>query len=161
MTEVAKSNLLDSQAKWFSLARDLVSIGNKFIRLTRDRGLMNGPLNALADKFGKYEIFLNSNLDDLIAHSNQGISIFEQQSCSELEVSNTQHALQNKNRSTTPMLSLDYEKIKDFLRQNRSEVETALLLQALRWRITKNKDPYARREIIMSYTLNDIMGVRP
>jgi hypothetical protein len=35
MTEMAKSNLLDSQSKWFSLARDLVSIGNRFIRVTK------------------------------------------------------------------------------------------------------------------------------
>jgi hypothetical protein len=116
MTETAKVNLLDSQAKWFSLARDLISIGNKFIRLTKDRGLMNGPLNSLAERFGKYEIFLNSNLDDLIAHSSQGISIFEQPSCSELEVSNNQHAAQRQNRTGTPMLSLDYDKIKEFLK---------------------------------------------
>jgi len=119
MTETAKVNLLDSQAKWFSLARDLISIGNKFIRLVKDRGLMNGQLNTLADKFGKYEIFLNSNLDDLIAHSSQGISIFEQPSSSELEVSNNQHAVQRGHRNSTPILSLDYEKIKEFLRENK------------------------------------------
>lgn len=122
---------------------------------------MNGPLNTLAEKYGKYEIFLNSNLDDLIAHSSQGISLFEQPSCSELEYSNNQHAGHRNNRSILPMLSLDYDKIKLYIKERKSDTETALLLQALRWRITKTKDPYARREIIMGYTLNDLMGVRP
>jgi hypothetical protein len=76
---------------------------------------MTPPLSQLAEKIAKYEIFLNSNIDDLIAQSNQGISIFDQPSCSELDASNNQHVTYRQNRSIVPMLSLDYEKIKHFL----------------------------------------------
>jgi hypothetical protein len=161
MTEMAKSNLLDSQSKWFSLARDLVSIGNRFIRVTKEKGLMTQPLSQLAEKISKYEIFLNSNIDDLISQSNQGISIFDQQSFSELDVSNNQHITPRQNRSIIPMLSLDYDRIKHFLSHSNDEITVSLLLQALRWRITKTRDPYSRREIIMSYSINDVMGIKP
>lgn len=68
--------MLDSQAKWFSLAKDLVSISNRFMRTLEKNGLMTAQTQPLADKLSKYEVFLNSNIDDLIAHSNNAISLF-------------------------------------------------------------------------------------
>jgi hypothetical protein len=44
MAELAKANLLDSQSKWFALARDLVSISNRFMKTVDKNGLMTPPL---------------------------------------------------------------------------------------------------------------------
>lgn len=35
-----------------------------------------------------------------------------------------------------------------------------LVLQALRWRFNKLGSPYARREVIMSYSAQDLCGVK-
>lgn len=115
---------------------------------------MTAPLRELADKLSKYEIFLSSNVDDLIAHSNNGLSVFEQS-----DIDNTQNQPVGRNRTALHLLSLDYDRIRRFLLTQDDEVSVALLLQALRWRITKTRDCRSRREIIVGYTVHDVMGV--
>ena len=62
--ENAKQNLIESQNKWACLAKELVFLSKE---------LMNKPshpqkkLDEIKDKITKYELFLNSNFDDLIA----------------------------------------------------------------------------------------------
>lgn len=64
-----------------------------------------------------------------------------------------------KQRSVLSVLSLNYEKIKHNLLEE-PETNLCLLLQALRWRVTKNPSAYGRREIIMGYTVSDILSLK-
>src|SRR5690606_33031587 len=61
-----------------------------------------------------------------------------------------------------PMCPVDLQKIMRLFEEadkSSKEVEVCLVLQALRWRFTKLPNPYARREVIVSYSMADICGV--
>ena len=61
------------------------------------------------------------------------------------------------------MCPLNIEKIIKLLEEadnEEKEVEVCLVLQALRRRFNKLRNPYARREVIVSYSSQDVCGVR-
>ena len=47
ITENAKANLLESQSKWFSLARDLVKIAKAFAKTVEKNGQLSNHLSLL------------------------------------------------------------------------------------------------------------------
>jgi len=53
--------------------------------------------------------------------------------------------------------ALDFVKIKENFHKIENEEFTCAILQALRWRITRSKNSQ-RREVIMNYAINDILG---
>lgn len=110
----------------------------------------------MMDKIKKYELFLNSNVDDVISNS-MSISVFDQPTYEDIQ--NQSVSKMMKKRTSINMLSLNYEKIKHSL-INEDDISVCLLLQAMRWRVTKTTSAYGRREIITGYTVNDILGLK-
>ncbi|EAR85677.1 hypothetical protein TTHERM_00420850 (macronuclear) [Tetrahymena thermophila SB210] len=53
---------------------------------------------------------------------------------------------------------IDFNKIKISLKQETNFQFKISILQALRWRIAKTRNAYQRREVIISYTINDLLG---
>jgi hypothetical protein len=74
--ESAKTNLLESQNKWSALARELVNISKEFIGIIGDKGMTGGKIGELVGKVGKYERFLNTNLEEYF-RGGEEVSIFE------------------------------------------------------------------------------------
>lgn len=74
--ESAKTNLLESQNKWSALARELVNISKEFIGIFSQQGGDGGRVEELAGKVGKYERFLNTNLEEYF-RGGEEVSIFE------------------------------------------------------------------------------------
>ncbi|EGR29565.1 hypothetical protein IMG5_153370 [Ichthyophthirius multifiliis] len=55
-------------------------------------------------------------------------------------------------------LPLDFYKIKNIIKLNNNDQLSINILQSLRWRITKTKNGLMRRVVVISYTINDILG---
>jgi hypothetical protein len=56
---------------------------------------------------------------------------------------------------------LDFKKIGSLFLRGENPPLACAALQALRWRITKTKGAYVRREIVVSYATYDIVGCKP
>ena len=54
---------------------------------------------------------------------------------------------------------LDYQKIINHFLSKTDPIRTCAILQALRWRITKTKGAYMRREIVITFASFDIIGI--
>lgn len=66
--------------------------------------------------------------------------------------------ISNKNIHQIPSYeALDFNKIRYVFENMENEEIVCAVLQALRWRITRTKNPQ-RREVIATYSLNDILG---
>ena len=101
-------------------------------------------------------MFLNSNVDDVISNS-MSVSVFDQPTYEDIQNQSVSRLM--KRKTSMNMLSLNYQKIKSSL-MNEDDIKVCLLLQAMRLRVTKTPSAYGRREIIMGYTVNDILGLK-
>jgi hypothetical protein len=96
-------------------------------------------IESLFQKVSKYEHYMNTTIYDLVAQS-QDVSVFEKPA----------------------YIQVDFIKIKNYFLQNAQNfVFICAVLQALRWRITKTKGAYIRREIVVSYAYYDVVGCKP
>ncbi len=69
-----------------------------------------------------------------------------------------EQGISNKNMNQLPAYeALSFDKIKEVFWTMENEEMVCAVLQALRWRITRSKNSQ-RREVIMTYSLNDILG---
>ncbi|KRX04691.1 Armadillo-type fold [Pseudocohnilembus persalinus] len=143
--------------------------------------IQQNVLVTIVDKLNKYETFLNDNLEDIIQQSQQQQIILDPQypinsnineniynqhhysTASPIHPQTTQDDEQYigmNNSRYQNFQQLDFEKIKKvLLNQNTSSTIKCLLLQALRWRITKAKGAYIKREVVLSYTEHDLLGI--
>ena len=114
-------------------------------------------MGSMVEKIKKYEVFLNNNVDDMISNS-YSASVFDQPTYEDIH-NQSQSRNIHRQRTSLGVLALNYDKMSHSLIED-SELNVCLLLQALRWRVTKTVSAYGRREIIMGYTINDVLGLK-
>eukprot|EP01017_Pseudomicrothorax_dubius_P016284 TRINITY_DN1848_c0_g1_i5.p1 TRINITY_DN1848_c0_g1~~TRINITY_DN1848_c0_g1_i5.p1 ORF type:complete len:864 (+),score=199.42 TRINITY_DN1848_c0_g1_i5:102-2693(+) len=169
--ELAKLNLLDSQKKWSDFSKDLVSISKNL--LTIIEGLTGSQkdnpfatnIENLRNKIVRYDQFLSTNLDDLVALS-QDYSVFEKASIWNEEGQNEFSAISpagtqlHKREGLLNYPVIDFVRVMERLEGPAPENYKRAILQALRWRVSKTYGINIRRAVIVSYSTNDILSLK-
>lgn len=97
------------------------------------------------------------NIEDLISE-NVDFSLFERPD------HDASVDMMRKNNDDRPQyyIQLDFDKIKQVLSNQTPEYNQnkSSLLEALRWRINRSRGTLVKREIILSFVLNDIFNIK-
>ncbi|EAR84160.2 hypothetical protein TTHERM_00723450 (macronuclear) [Tetrahymena thermophila SB210] len=183
VSEQNKQIIIESHQKWIATANELVLI-SKNLKAMIDGNTMKGipfnqeVLNALQTRIDKFESFLNTNIEDLISQS-QDISLFDKQSFlndpdngtnSDFLVSpgplnliggqnfQFQAIVHDPLKYENPYCALDFQKIKNLIIRQEDPILCCAVLQALRWRVSKARGAYVRREIVVTYATFNLIG---
>jgi len=171
--EVVRSHLVESNVKWINFLKEVLSLTNESLQVieTQNNGMnvSKNILDILKNKLQNYESFLHSNQEELFSTS-QDNSFIEKASISQDHVTpdhstiiHPQTRSPNEEKSinySQNYASLNFEKIKSFLvNTNNTELSLCTLVQALGWRITKTQAINMRREVVVSYSKNDLLDL--
>jgi hypothetical protein len=97
------------------------------------------------------------NIEDLISE-NVDFSLFERP---ENDIS-VDMARRSNDARTQYLIPLDFDKVKAILSlpNGDSDHEKCCLLEALKWRLTKTRGALYKREVVLSFVLNDILNLK-
>ena len=175
--DFAKSKLLESHAKWTMFARDILSIAKELFIQSEE----NQPSNGISDlgeevsnkyriRIQKYDDFLEQNLVEYreqaggtpmdimerlgtVATNDDGV-----RDQSPISVIPGRLSFDESSQAFS-LPPLKYTKIKDYLVQGESEdLKLCALLQALRWRITRSRHGYPRKQVLHANIHYDLLG---
>lgn len=149
----SKQAVLEAQEKWYNQCKDIIHIA-KDIHTQPDPDRKKDLLKKLL----KYDKLYSYPLDHIISQ-NQDLSVFDKASMidNELSISPIQPAGQHFNFNKSNLVKaefaqLDFQKIHQMMIRSDQDLRTLCnVLQALRWRITKAKTAYLRREVLIQY----------
>lgn len=165
--ENSTAKLLESQAKWTSFAKDILTISKELFKafhtLEAHKPVPKEFLEMSYARMQKYEAFLNESEN---AFKNNAIEEdkykkIEEEPVEEGEVSPcvaiqkpSQPQMQIQN--SLSLAALDYKKVKHFLRTSKNDIKICGLLQALKWRLMRTQKGYSRREIMQWFVSFDL-----
>ncbi|KRX11161.1 Armadillo-type fold [Pseudocohnilembus persalinus] len=157
--EQVKNSIFESQKKWVQVSQDLVIISKN----AQGVKFSENQIASYTKKILKFENTLSTNIEELISQS-QDQSIFDKVSQTEIDNSvipqqkmEQQPYKQEKEQFYTP---LNFAKIKEVFLRAQEPILICAILQALKWRITKSRGAYVRREVVISYATFDILGCK-
>lgn len=164
--EYTRNTLVESQTKWTSFCKDILNLTKELYSCLESvkRGFIvdSNLISAILEKVNRYEIFLNSNGDDIsVSYSQADHSISD--------LTPSPHRRDISDMSVTP-IHLEKEMIKGYstlphlnyaivirdLNNLQDDMQVCSLLQALRWRLSRSQ-AYLRKEILSSYVKYNIL----
>lgn len=164
--EYTRNTLVESQAKWTSFSKDILSLTKDLYscveNLRRGFNVDYSLISSILEKVNRYEIFLNNNGDDASVSYSQA-----DHSVSDLTPS--PHRRDISESSIAP-IRLDKEMVKGYstlphlnyaivirdLNNLQDEMQICSLLQALRWRLSRSQ-AYLRKEILGAYVKYNVL----
>lgn len=164
--DYTRNTLVESQAKWTSFAKDILNLTkdlyNCVENLKRGFNIDHNLISGILEKVNRYEIFLNSNGDDVsVSYSQADHSISDlTPSPHRRDISDSSMAPIRigkemiKGYSTLP--HLNYAIVIRDLNNLQDDLQICSLLQALRWRLSRSQ-AYLRKEILGAYVKYNIL----
>jgi len=171
--EIVRNHLIESNVKWINFLKEIIILTNESIQVIDSQKIGNNipdnVIDIIKKKLQRYETFLNSNQEELFSNS-QDNSFIDKVSTSQeagtpdhSTLSNVHNKFQFEERPAVYVQQyalLNFEKVKSFLvNSNNTEASITSLIQALRWRIAKTPGISLRREVILSYSKNDLLDL--
>jgi len=158
--ENAIAKLLESQTKWTSFAKDILSISKELFKaihtLEAHKPVPKEFLEKSLERMQKYEHFLNESENTFkhaIKEEDEAIPEEEDiQSSTQID-----NLFESQMQSNISLAALDYKKVKQFLATSKDDLKICALLQALKWRLMRAQKGYPRKEIIQWFIIYDIL----
>ena len=171
--ESAKEKLLESQTNWTLFSKDILSISKDLYKaiqaMQTGQEFAEDLLTNSKAQIDKYEAFLNSNQSvfayqpsseatppnsepqrPVVPRGSQLKSPSFGQQMASIEIPDTQGSVDYP--------GIDYKKVKQFLFTATDDLKLCALLQAIRWRITRNRKRSGRLAVMSEYVKEDLLG---
>ena len=170
--EAGKEKLLESQNNWTLFSKDILAISKELhkavLAMKNKQRVSDELLSSSKAQIDKYEAFLNSNQvvfnetprsestpaseprKSIPPPQNQLKSPSFGQQITGIEIPEPQSIGENP--------AIDYKKLKQFVLTSSDELKTCAVLQALKWRITRNRKRSGRLVVMTEYVNEDLLG---
>lgn len=165
--EFARITLIESQSKWTNFSKDILNMSKELFRTVEALRSGHQPneqtLHIIQEKMGRYDQFLNLSSDEL-----SGAASYSQaeRSMSDFTPSPQPRHMRSETMSVPldkPMVkghgalqSLNFASVIRDLNNLQDEQQLCLLLQALRWRLTRSQ-ALLKREMLSTYVKFNIL----
>ncbi len=168
--ELTKEKLLESQTNWTLFSKDILAISKGLYRaiaaLRSGQTVSEELLASSQSQIEKYEAFLNSS-QNIFADSRRSepspANSEPRQSQPLVEVGKQMKSPEFGQQIEMPPPAadlpppIDYQRIKQFLLTSTDHLKICALLQALRWRITRNRKRSGRLMVMEEYVREDLL----
>jgi len=164
--EYTRNTLVESQTKWTSFCKDILNLTRELYSCLESirRGFIvdSNLISAIMEKVNRYEIFLNSNGDDVsVSYSQADHSISDltpsphRRDLSEMSVAPI-HLEKEMIKGYSTLPHLNYAIVIRDLNNLQDDMQVCSLLQALRWRLSRSQ-AYLRKEILGAYIKYNVL----
>lgn len=164
--EYTRNTLVESQTKWTSFCKDILNLTRELYSCLESirRGFIvdSNLISAIMEKVNRYEIFLNSNGDDIsVSYSQADHSISDltpsphRRDLSEMSVAPI-HLEKEMIKGYSTLPHLNYAIVIRDLNNLQDDMQVCSLLQALRWRLSRSQ-AYLRKEILSAYIKYNVL----
>jgi len=164
--EFARNTLIESQSKWTNFAKDILNMSKELLKtvehLKSGRSPNDQMLTIIQEKIVRYEQFLNMSSDELsgaVSFSNAERSMSDFTPSPQprhLQSESMSINLKNMVRGHMSLTNLNFASVIRDLNTLQDEQQLCLLLQALRWRLTRSQ-ALLKREMLSTYVKFNIL----
>jgi ketosteroid isomerase-like protein len=165
--EFARNTLIESQSKWTNFSKDILNMSKELLRALEQMRSGRSPndqmLSIVQEKMTRYEQFLNMSSDELsgavsISQGDRSMSDFTPSPQPKQLQSDSVSIQLDKNmvRGHTSLQNLHFATVIRDLSSLQDEHQLCLLLQALRWRLTRSQS-LLKREMLSAYVKFNIL----
>ena len=163
--EVTRKTLIESQAKWTSFCGGIIGMCKTLLDVASNQK-KTPPIffSEISEKLNKYEKILGNNEENYKDIETMYKETFGSQEQHQPKMPEPiQENEEFKPEPTilsqmVPMaLSIQFSKLKDFLRTSEDYLKLSAVLQALRWRVSRARHGTQRKDVLQSYIDNDLL----